>query len=691
MKSLFFTLVFFLFSFVSVFGQDPQQGGGPPGEDDSENKGGINRKFSEPKEKQKRAPIDLYKIISVERDTIFLDTTLSIQKEYKFNYLRKDNFELERFSNVGRPYTQLAKQEKQFSIIPQFGASVRHLGYLEVEDIYYYQVPTPLSDLFYKTALEQGQQLDAFVTLNPKKNFNISVGYKGVRSLGIYQNTLTSTKAFRGMLSYSTPNNRYVSNFHFTDQRLLSQENGGLTDDGEEQFFSGTDDDIDDRSILEVNFEDAENLLDGKRLYLNHEYRIAKPDTTGVSKLAVNHEFNYFVKKWYFSQTDPDEDFFGAAQTEDEFTDRVELNVIQNKLQVNLQNQTLGKLGVFARHTYHNYGYDTVYATAQFDDDDEITGYEIAVDDRLIGETLSLGANYKNTYKGFLLEGNAEATIIGDYSNQFFKGTAGYNYKDKFAAKFGYSIRSEAVSFNKQLYQSNYIDYIYENDFDNTLTNTFFGTINFEKDFWIEASLSFIHNYAYFEGVTPSVDENEVDDDDEDDDDDDDDEDEDDEYVVSSAVQESGVIGLLKIKAYKEFALGNFRLANTLMFQHVEAETENLYNVPQFVTRNSFYYQNEVFKRAMFLQVGFNFKYFTNFYADGYDPLLSENYVQTSQKIGNYPQLDFFLNSKVRQTRIFFKLENLQSAFEQNEELVAPGYASRDFLIRFGLVWNFFL
>ncbi len=48
-----------------------------------------------------------YKIISYARDTIYLDTTLTIQKEYKYNYLRKDDFELMSFANVGQPYNKL--------------------------------------------------------------------------------------------------------------------------------------------------------------------------------------------------------------------------------------------------------------------------------------------------------------------------------------------------------------------------------------------------------------------------------------------------------------------------------------------------------------------------------------------------------------------------------------------------------
>ena len=46
----------------------------------------------------KGAKIEDYLIISSENDTTYVDTTLSIRKEYKFNYLRKDDFEVMPFS-----------------------------------------------------------------------------------------------------------------------------------------------------------------------------------------------------------------------------------------------------------------------------------------------------------------------------------------------------------------------------------------------------------------------------------------------------------------------------------------------------------------------------------------------------------------------------------------------------------------
>ena len=40
------------------------------------------------------------------------------------------------------------------------------------KDINYFNVPTPFSDLYFKSVMEQGQNVDAFVTVNTSKNLN---------------------------------------------------------------------------------------------------------------------------------------------------------------------------------------------------------------------------------------------------------------------------------------------------------------------------------------------------------------------------------------------------------------------------------------------------------------------------------------------------------------------------------------
>ena len=54
------------------------------------------------------AKIEDYLIITRENDTILVDTSLTIEKYHKINFLRKDNFDLISFSNTGVAYNTLS-------------------------------------------------------------------------------------------------------------------------------------------------------------------------------------------------------------------------------------------------------------------------------------------------------------------------------------------------------------------------------------------------------------------------------------------------------------------------------------------------------------------------------------------------------------------------------------------------------
>ena len=98
----------------------------------------------------KLATIDMYLQFNTQMDTVVVDTTISIKKEYKFNYLQKDNFGLMPFANIGQTYNSLSFNSSENETKPLFGARARHFNYFEKEDIKYYEVPTPWTRLTYK-------------------------------------------------------------------------------------------------------------------------------------------------------------------------------------------------------------------------------------------------------------------------------------------------------------------------------------------------------------------------------------------------------------------------------------------------------------------------------------------------------------------------------------------------------------
>ena len=138
--------------------------------------------------KQKVATIDQYRFISIEKDTTYIDTSLTIQKEYSFNYLRKDTFGLLPFANEGQTYNTLQYSLNTFSPYPEFGFKAKHFNFLEANQIRYSSVATPVTELYYKSVMEQGQSADTFFTLNTSPGLNFSIAYKGLRSAGKYIN-----------------------------------------------------------------------------------------------------------------------------------------------------------------------------------------------------------------------------------------------------------------------------------------------------------------------------------------------------------------------------------------------------------------------------------------------------------------------------------------------------------------------
>ncbi len=606
-----------------------------------------------PSSKKEKPPITDYRIISFDRDTTFVDTTLSIRKKYKFNYLRKDNFELLQFSNVGQTYNSLAYSFDRLHLKPLFAAQSHHFNYKEIEDVNYFRVPTPLTELYFKTAYEQGQQMDAFFTVNTSPQLNFSIGYKGVRSLGKYQHILTSTGNFLFTANYHTKNNRYAIRTHVAAQDIMNQENGGLNESSLALFINN-DSEFRDRGRMDVLFEDADNKLEGLRFYGDHYYElISERDSTAYTVLTVGNVISFEHKDYRYNQTTAFEDF-GPSYLATDLSTRTKLEDFNVKGFVDYNNSLLGKITGWAGYTDLNYGYNSVLIL-----DNGI------IPDRIIGNMVEVGAAYEKQYRGFELSGKGAVNVAGDFDGNYLQGAASYNLNDDLAAKASVTIHSVAPNFNFQLNQSDYKNYNWKTNLNNVKTQELKFEIDTKKFGNASVSYTGIDDYTYF-GIKANE-------------------------STPSPLQASERVDYLKIKAEKEFTYGQFALENTIMYQQV-LSGENVFNVPQLITRNSLYYQNHLFKKALFLQTGVTFKYFTKYNMNAYDPVLAEFYVQNNQELGGFPLVDLFFNAKIRQTRIYFVYENFTALFSsKNEYFAAPGYPYRDNVLRFGLVWNFFL
>ena len=236
---------------------------------------------------------------------------------------------------MGEGFNKMGYDFQTDPLTPQMGARVKHFGYFEKEDVNYYEVPSPYTELFFKSTFKQGQNLDATLAINTSPKFNVAVSFKGFRSLGKYVSSLSRSRQFRISTQYQTYNKRYRLRLHQTTQSLENEVNGGLRNDanyffenapnyvkaderglpildenGEQQFqfYDG----FLNRSTLSTQIK-ASNELEGKRYFMEHQYQMLPitKDTTAY-KLTLGYRISSENKKYTYTQDRVNRYFYDA-------------------------------------------------------------------------------------------------------------------------------------------------------------------------------------------------------------------------------------------------------------------------------------------------------------------------------------------------------------------------------------------
>ena len=606
--------------------------------------------------KSKLPDIKKYLILNAINDSTYLDTTLSIKKHYKFNYIRKDDFELLKFSNIGQTYNSLTHDYDGNSFLPKFSFSSKKYAYLESDDVNYYHVPTPLTELLFKTVMEQGQFTDVLFSSNISEKLNFSIAFKGLRSLGNYQNILAGSKTFRFTSNYNSINNKYNFRMHIVNQSYENKENGGLTDSSIINFES-EDELFKERSKLSVKFEDAVNNFTSKRYYFEHQFSLLKDnDSVSNNNLSFGHKFEYETLSNSFFQSSSSNYYGELSPDLNDVNDKTEIRSTLNEFYTYLNSNVFGKIKVI--YTNYNYNYKS----------NSLSDQSLVLNEN--ENAISFKLN-KNLF-GYKFKTKISKNIFGDRLGDVIDFNISSVNNDKFRNQIGLNFVNKHPGLYYELYKSSYLDLNWNNNIKKIQTKNFYMSFdskisgNFRLDFRI------INNYTYFSLVDNNVGVKEGN-----------------QSLLPIVNQLDSTIKYLKIKWQKEFKYGKFNFDNSLVFQKVRQKKDFL-NLPEFLIRNTVYYSDTILKGAMFFQTGLSVKYFSKFYSNEYNPLVSSFHIQNEKKIGGFPLIDVFVNAKIKQTRLFLKAEHFNSSLTGNNFYSSPSYPYRDFSVRFGLVWNFF-
>jgi hypothetical protein len=628
---------------------------------------------------------DYYKIYYIDGRIESVDTSLNIYKDYKFNFLREDSFDLISFANSGHTYNKLSYDFKSYHK-PDIGARGKHFHYFEKEDIGYYNVPTPFTEIFAKSTFEQGQIMDMLVSVNLTPQYNFTIAHKGYKSLGNYISTRSRGNQFRFSSNFNSKNQLMSWRFHFVSQNIFNQENAGLDPDSIYYFEQATDYFVLDQSGNQILEDDgsfkmieydgyldrsrlgpglfAEGSLYSKRFFSDFQRVLLKNKKEGSNSLAINYQFTHEYKK---------------LEYDDPYTSSLFGEVEEGILVSDQSRYILQKSAIYLVSDFNKFGklkmdYSLINSNNNYKDyDGNLSGLIFNLDNKQSNFSSEWIKDF-NFFKIVLtINKSLEEEMVSNYTSIMLTIDKIKNVEIKLNALSA----EKSPNLNHIFFRSAYKNYNwYNSNLENQKSSSLSAELSFKELIKISGEYSIIDNYIFFRESTNALN-GEMDN-----------------FRKVDVNQINSTINYFKIKLFSKVDLGKFSFINTGQYQKKDQELVldglSTLNVPEWVTRNTIMFSNNIFNNSLFFQTGFTFNYFTKFYADYYNPLLSEFVTQNYKEIGNYPRVDFFFNAKIQQTRVFLKVEHLNSSFSGYDYYSDLFNPYRDLSVRFGLVWNFF-
>lgn len=521
----------------------------------------------------------------------------------------------------------------------------------------------PFSDIKYMMGGNKEQHLEILFSREFIPNLFVTLNYDIDFSPGIYKRTKTHNSFFDGNIRYNTKNNRYgITGYYFLN-KLDLQENGGIVNDS---IFNNNIET--DRSIIDVNLNNATNLIKVSGFGINQYFNILSPnkktkeDTTTIYKNRkidigrINYAFNYQSNHAVYQDEDPISIFYHNYDKVLDSTltfDSVYFHTIENELYWN----TLGykkynndipfylSFGIKHSFTYHAGFRD--YNTNEWFNKQRLSN-------------LSANADIiVNLFKSTRISGNSEIITNGYHAGDFvingqWKQFLGTYKKNIGALTFNVNLNRQSADWFEEYYYSN--NFRWDNNFDPTTTLILQGS--YELPFLtIGIKNTTINNYIYFgTNVKPE--------------------------------QHSGALNISSLYSTFDVKINKFEFVGFASLQ--ATDNNDIIHIPNFQAKAKFAYNITLVKNISMMQPSIIINYFTEYYADAYMPALRTFYLQNDTKVGNFPYIDLCVTFKIKRANIFVQYTNMYSLTKDYRYYTTPHYPMRDSRFCLGVNWRLY-
>ncbi|UJF30641.1 putative porin [Kaistella sp. 97-N-M2] len=573
------------------------------------------------------------------------DTAFTPNKTFIFSqYNNKDNFGKIQFANIGSGFQDLVfdvNTEQNLALLP---AKKSHF-ILGINDIKYYDVKTPTVAFIYHNAVSSGAALQSTYTQNIGKNFNFAVEYMGLRSLGLYQNSLASNNTVSFSGHYTSANSKYEAFAHYIHQNVNNQENGGVAD-----VTLLESDDFDNRLNLPVNLTASDSRFAYRRYYFSHQFR---PFASEKFPFKIRHTIFHQANKYYYNQSAAEPFYFDVP------ADLIDYPLSSKKYSTNLSNT------VSVLFDKENFKLDAGvrYQNIKLGLGRALPDY-INIPQELSESRIGAVGNLQiNLWNKVALNSNLEISGGSEFGSYFrSQNLLKFEPVKDYFVQAKVNFQSASPSFNLLLNPSVYrkFNYYLENP-DNETVTQIGGDVNLK---WFNTILS--GTYFRIDHYT---------------------------YLNAEALprQSSVALNISQIGGEATFSYGKFHLNPKVLFQSA-INNKDLLPMPNFIGRANLYWQSKAFKDAAEIQAGIKVYYFTKFASREYFPVLNEFILpnSSSTSIGGQPIADVYFNMKVKRMFFFIEAQHINNTFMKNRSFTAPNYPIYDFRLNLGIVWYLF-
>lgn len=596
--------------------------------------------------------------------THHLDSSLLFFSQY--DKLKRNNTGIQNLGDIGTPYINQTFSPNTLSGFitgfQPYGNLFYHSG-----DAKFHSARLPYTDFRFAQG-RAGQRglidFEAMHTQNFGENIGITAQYHSTAYDGFYNRQSLVNKNLLFNSYFRTKNHKYQAVFIYVWNKAINFENGGLErSPGTDSFFRSLRPSV---RAVDVMLNNAKSINRQSEIRFQQAFALLSKDSAG--QLFLAHNLHYFRQSNYYTDESSDYGYYDSVFyfNNNYSNDSIGFRQISNSLELftPLRDKGLAfKAGIqHDRFTYR--------AQAETDNYFLLYNHNTAV--------------YTQFHFGFLNFFNSTAS-----GKLFFEGyNAGdYNIEWNNKARLSTAHRLDLIAnvlagSRHQGYQqvrqlSNH--YVYQNNFENTAYKTLQAGL--EKQFVLkgkqDAYLYGLPKKQYAAYLNYHLIDNYV-------------------YYDKDARPKQGSSGqsCLQFNISAHFNLRKFQLHQEFTYQTFSKQLAEQVLLPAWMSKGSYYFQTFAFKKATFIQIGFDATISANYQARIYNPAIMQ-FQLSDKNVGAYPFLDFFIHAEVKTARIFFRVENLAADVPDeyatlNYYYTTPYYPGSPRRFRLGFAWKFY-